>query len=153
MVYPHSSGNNFTLRIDLTPSKIVKNLKLLISDIMKYLHTLLLSCLAASSVQADLIAHWPLDTDASDSTGNGHNGTVVDGATLISDKPEPMPIPARRPPFPTMATSMSPSMRLSMARASPSPSGPMPPALGDFPHPSQAATTPLVNAHPRLYPL
>ncbi len=46
---------------------------------MKYLHTLLLSCLAASSVQADLIAHWPLDTDASDSTGNSHNGTVVDG--------------------------------------------------------------------------
>jgi hypothetical protein len=80
MVYPHSSGNNFTLRIDLTPSKIVKILELFIADIVKYLPTLLLSCLAASSVQADLIAHWPLDTDASDSTGNGHNGTVVDGA-------------------------------------------------------------------------
>jgi hypothetical protein len=46
---------------------------------MKYLHTLLLCCLAASSLQADLIAHWPLDTDATDSTGNGHNGAVVGG--------------------------------------------------------------------------
>jgi hypothetical protein len=46
---------------------------------MKYLHNLLLCCLAASSLQADLIAHWPLDTDATDSTGNGHNGAVVGG--------------------------------------------------------------------------
>ena len=29
---------------------------------------------------ADLIAHWPLDTDSLDATGNGHNGTVTGGS-------------------------------------------------------------------------
>ena len=29
--------------------------------------------------RASLVAHWPLDTDAADSTGNGYNGAVVAG--------------------------------------------------------------------------
>ena len=48
---------------------------------MKRLHTLILaiSCLTAPLGRADLVAHWPLDTDASDATGNGHDGTVIGG--------------------------------------------------------------------------
>ena len=47
--------------------------------LMKFRSTLLLLSLAASSVEADLIAHWPLDTDATDATGNAHGGSVVGG--------------------------------------------------------------------------
>ncbi|MCP4732231.1 MAG: choice-of-anchor D domain-containing protein [Roseibacillus sp.] len=32
-----------------------------------------------ASVRADLLAHWPLDNDAADATGNGHDGVVVGG--------------------------------------------------------------------------
>ena len=46
---------------------------------MKYLNSFLLSCVAACSCHAELVAHWPLDSDALDATGNAHNGTVVDG--------------------------------------------------------------------------
>ena len=46
---------------------------------MKFRSTLLLLSLVASSVEADLIAHWPLDTDATDATGNAHDGSVVSG--------------------------------------------------------------------------
>ena len=46
---------------------------------MKYLNSFLLSCVAACSCNAELVAHWPLDSDALDATGNAHNGTVVDG--------------------------------------------------------------------------
>jgi len=48
---------------------------------MKLRTSLTLFSLAVSSLQADLIAHWPLDTDASDSTGNAHDG-AVDGGTV-----------------------------------------------------------------------
>lgn len=40
---------------------------------------LLLSALLPCSAQATLVAFYPLDTDASDATGNGFNGTVVGG--------------------------------------------------------------------------
>ena len=46
---------------------------------MKLRASLITLSLVASSAQADLIAHWPLDTDATDATGNAHNGTVVGG--------------------------------------------------------------------------
>jgi len=46
---------------------------------MKYLNPFLLSCVAACNCHAELVAHWPLDSDALDATGNAHNGTVVDG--------------------------------------------------------------------------
>ncbi len=46
---------------------------------MKYLNTFLLACFAACSSHADLVAHWPLDADANDATGNGYNGSVVSG--------------------------------------------------------------------------
>lgn len=42
---------------------------------------LALAALATTSASAALVAHWPLDSDASDVTGNGHNGTV-DGSTV-----------------------------------------------------------------------
>ena len=46
---------------------------------MKFKLSLLLGCLALSNTQAELVAHWPLDTDATDATGNGHDGAVVNG--------------------------------------------------------------------------
>ncbi len=46
---------------------------------MKYLNSFLLSCVAACSCHAELVAHWPLDSDALDATGNGYNGSVVGG--------------------------------------------------------------------------
>lgn len=50
------------------------------------LFALTLAALATTSVSAALVAHWPLDTDASDITGNGHNG-VVDGSTVAFGQP------------------------------------------------------------------
>jgi len=41
----------------------------------------LLALFATASAPAALVAHWKLDSDASDATGNGHNGSV-DGATV-----------------------------------------------------------------------
>ncbi len=48
---------------------------------MNHLCTLLLAVtfLAVSNSRAALVAHWPLDTDATDATGNGHHGAVVNG--------------------------------------------------------------------------
>ena len=46
---------------------------------MKILSYFLLSCMAVSTSHADLVAHWPLDTDANDATGNGFDGTIVGG--------------------------------------------------------------------------
>ncbi len=46
---------------------------------MKALSKFLISCLSLGSCHAELVAHWPLDTDAVDATGNGHDGAVVDG--------------------------------------------------------------------------
>jgi hypothetical protein len=37
--------------------------------------------LVLAPVQAALVAHWPLDSDANDATGNGHDGTI-DGTTV-----------------------------------------------------------------------
>jgi len=38
---------------------------------------LTLAVFTAANASAALVAHWPLDADASDVTGNGHNGAVV----------------------------------------------------------------------------
>ena len=46
---------------------------------MKLLTRLLLASLTLGSTQAELVAHWPLDADALDATGNGYDGTVVSG--------------------------------------------------------------------------
>ncbi|MFT7171857.1 MAG: hypothetical protein ACI9NQ_000064 [Paracoccaceae bacterium] len=46
---------------------------------MKYLNSFLLACVATCSCHAELVAHWPLDSDALDATGNAHNGAVVNG--------------------------------------------------------------------------
>ena len=46
---------------------------------MKAFSKFLISCLSLGSCHAELVAHWPLDTDAVDATGNGHDGVVVDG--------------------------------------------------------------------------
>lgn len=48
--------------------------------------SLSLAALATTSASAALVAHWPLDADASDLTGNGHNGTVV-GSTVAFGQP------------------------------------------------------------------
>lgn len=42
--------------------------------------------LASHAASAALVAHWPLDSDASDATGNGHNGAVV-GSTVTFGQP------------------------------------------------------------------
>ncbi|MGI9240053.1 MAG: LamG-like jellyroll fold domain-containing protein, partial [Verrucomicrobiales bacterium] len=39
--------------------------------------------LFANQGRADLVAHWPLDVDASDATGNGFNGMIVDGTVTF----------------------------------------------------------------------
>jgi hypothetical protein len=38
---------------------------------------LTLSAFAMTNATAALVAHWPLNTNATDATGHGHNGTVV----------------------------------------------------------------------------
>lgn len=51
---------------------------------MKLCRFLLLGCLSTllfTQSHAGLVAHWPLDTDATDATGNGHDG-VIDGNTV-----------------------------------------------------------------------
>lgn len=45
-----------------------------------------LSVWAAATAPAALVAHWKLDSDASDATGNGHNGSVV-GSTVSFGQP------------------------------------------------------------------
>lgn len=46
---------------------------------LSFLFALSAIALGTQMSHASLIAHWPLDTDAGDSTGNGFNGTVVGG--------------------------------------------------------------------------
>jgi hypothetical protein len=48
---------------------------------------ILASCSAPDPLEIDLIAYWPLDGDAKDASGNGHDGTVH-GATLTTDQNE-----------------------------------------------------------------
>ena len=38
----------------------------------------------ADAVSAELIAHWPLDGDYLDATGNGHDGTPLDSILSLS---------------------------------------------------------------------
>ena len=52
---------------------------------MKILTPFLMTCLAAGHCQADLVAHWPLDTDATDVTGNGFDGAVVSGTVNFGE--------------------------------------------------------------------
>lgn len=48
-----------------------------------------LSLLAATAAPAALVAHWKLDSDASDATGNGHNGSVVGNTVAFGQPPAP----------------------------------------------------------------
>ena len=52
---------------------------------MKTLSRILISCLFLGSSHAELVAHWPLDTNAQDATGNGFNGSVVNGTVTFSE--------------------------------------------------------------------
>ena len=47
--------------------------------------TLLLFLLTLISSNADLVAHWPLDIDAKDATGNGHDGQIINGTVLFEN--------------------------------------------------------------------
>ena len=46
---------------------------------MKIFSIILFFCLALNSARADLVAHWPLDTNALDATGNGYDGEIQGG--------------------------------------------------------------------------
>ena len=46
---------------------------------------LLLPLTASADLTTGLVAHYPFDGNASDVTGNGHDGTVT-GATLGADR-------------------------------------------------------------------
>ena len=41
--------------------------------------------LGGSTATADLIAHWPLDGNYLDATGNGHDGTPLDDPKFVVD--------------------------------------------------------------------
>ena len=49
-----------------------------------YLSLLLLLLLIIPS-RAELVAHWPLDNDANDATGNGHDGQIANGTVLFEN--------------------------------------------------------------------
>ena len=46
---------------------------------------LVLALLFGNTTSAELIAHWPLDGNYVDATGNGHDGTPL-GGTETSDR-------------------------------------------------------------------
>ena len=46
---------------------------------MKKLSKILIACLTFESCHAELVAHYPLDTDALDATGNGYDGEIQGG--------------------------------------------------------------------------
>ncbi|MDF1711861.1 MAG: choice-of-anchor D domain-containing protein [Akkermansiaceae bacterium] len=52
---------------------------------MKTLSKILVSCLTLGSAHAELVAHWPLDTNALDATGNGYDGAVVNGTVNFGE--------------------------------------------------------------------
>lgn len=52
---------------------------------MKALSKIVVSCLTLGSAHAELVAHWPLDTDALDATGNGYDGAVVNGTVNFGE--------------------------------------------------------------------
>ena len=45
---------------------------------------LLLGVLVSQAAVGEVISHWSFDTDLSDSSGNGHDGTAVNGAAVSS---------------------------------------------------------------------
>ena len=47
--------------------------------------SLLLLFLSIIPSRAELVAHWPLDTDANDATGNGHDGQIANGTVLFEN--------------------------------------------------------------------
>ena len=46
---------------------------------------LLLALMLGNTASAELIAHWPLDGDFADATGNGHDGTPLDNPEFVID--------------------------------------------------------------------
>jgi len=46
---------------------------------------LVLALLVGNMASAELIAHWPLDGDYADATGNGHDGTPLDDPKFVID--------------------------------------------------------------------
>ncbi|HCO94687.1 MAG TPA: hypothetical protein DIU00_12180, partial [Phycisphaerales bacterium] len=46
---------------------------------------LVLVLLLGNIASADLIAHWPLDGNFADATGNGHDGTPLDNPEFVVD--------------------------------------------------------------------
>jgi len=46
---------------------------------------LIMALLLGNTASADLIAHWPLDGDFADATGNGHDGTPLDDPQFVLD--------------------------------------------------------------------
>ncbi len=46
---------------------------------------LVLALLAGNTASAELIAHWPLNGDFADATGNGHDGTPLDNPEFVID--------------------------------------------------------------------
>ena len=50
---------------------------------LRFLALFTLCAVPLASVHAALLAHWPLDTDATDATGNGHDGAVVGGTVTF----------------------------------------------------------------------
>ena len=47
--------------------------------------SLLLLFLSIIPSRAELVAHWPLDNDANDATGNGHDGQIANGTVLFEN--------------------------------------------------------------------
>ena len=47
--------------------------------------SLLLLFLSIIPSRAELVAHWPLDTDANDATGNGNDGQIANGTVLFEN--------------------------------------------------------------------
>ena len=47
--------------------------------------SLLLLFLSIIPSRAELVAHWPFDTDANDATGNGHDGQIANGTVLFEN--------------------------------------------------------------------
>ena len=45
---------------------------------------LVLALLLGNTASADLVAHWAFDGDATDSTGNGHDGTEQNGPIYVA---------------------------------------------------------------------
>ena len=51
----------------------------------EFYFTFLLFSLTLISSNADLVAHWPLDIDGKDATGNGHDGQITNGTVSFEN--------------------------------------------------------------------